>query len=445
MAKIMMSEYNPIRNILRDTYIYGCFTKYDFAEMGVNEDTFDNHKNKIKSFLPDDFVIVKRFKRKHILYCKYNMFDNEENYIADTYRYCSQNSDDITIQFNRLSILSDGEERDLNEIITELDLIHEDLSDQKIRRRMNELNEYGYVRILEGEKNENKYKIADDILSEFSEKELLNIYHMLEFYSNTSIIEMPYYFAKERIKKYLKINNYDEEYDISNENIFWYKHNHMFNAIDNDVLYQVLMAIEEEKILEILHGENNTKVTENPVEDINATVVPVKVIHECTYGRQYLIGYNINEQKIDTYRIDKIKDIEVLELENKNILKKAKEEAEKENNCWVVAAINNEMRKVRIKFTFDKEKEGFILRRLKNECRGGTLEKIEDGVYIYEIEVTSAVELIPWIRSFGERAIVLESGEEKIEERIKLNWNSLLDKYESDKRDKILKKYNKYR
>ena len=444
MAKIMMSEYNPIRNILRDTYIYGCFTKYDFAEMGVNEDTFDNHKNKIKSFLPDDFVIVKRFKRKHILYCKYNMFDNEENYIADTYRYCSPNNDDITIQFNLLSLLADGEERDLNSILSEMDMIYEDLSDQRLRRRLSELADYGYVKVLDGEKNENKYKIAEDILCEFSKKELLDIYHMLEFYSNTSVIEMPYYFAKERIKKYLKIN-YNEEYEISNNNVFWYKHNHMFNLIDNDVLYQVLMAIELENLLEILHGESNTKITENPVEDTNANIIPVKVIHECTYGRQYLIGYNINEQKIETYRIDKIKDIKILELEDKELLKKAREEAEKENNCWVVASINNEMRKVKVKFIFDEEKEGFILRRLQNECRGGKLEKIEKGVYIYEREVTSAVELIPWIRSFGERAVVLESGEERIEERIKSNWNSLLDKYESDKRNKILKKYNKYR
>ena len=625
MAKLIMSEYDQIRNILRDTYIYGCFTKYDFVDMGVDKDTFDKQKSKIVALLPENFIKEYHVSKKDVLFCKYNMFDTKENYFAETYRYCNYKADDLTVHFNRLAKLDKVDEFYLTDFEKEL-MTNTPIEDnQKIKRKLTELEEAGYI-----EKNikDNRvvYRLRDNILDEFKDEELVSIYQMLDLCSNVSPFEAPYYFAKERVKKYIKLNR-EEIYEmIDKNNIFLCKHNHIFNLIDNDIMYRIMKAIKNNSILRIEHGEINNKVTENIIDETSTEVIPVKIIHECTYGRQYLIGYKVLEKekdkngketgrfvidkKIDTFRIDKIRELEILEdksykhknvinrlsntykkilnrkhkflsgknknyikdkdkelqqmksdinnlkiieddkgfikvvekykelfvqdfkddkknskklikyleilekieeqskvidntskyskvleamiidknkiseikenkelindLDNdiktlsnliksiKNIEKKeneilicykdiAYEEAKKEENCWTVSAINNKLGKVRIKFLFDEEKEAFILRRLENECREGHLERESKNVYIYETEVTSATEMIPWIRSFGERAIVVYSEERsffdnsKIEERIAKSWNNILESYESGERDEILAKYNSYR
>lgn len=452
-ADLMISKYDMIRNMLRDIYIYGCFTKEDFLEMGIGKRNFDNYKSRIWSYLPDGFIDKKLVNKKDVLYCKYNMFDKVDNYLAETYRYCAYKKDDIKIEFNIMKLLADGNEKDINFLSEELSKVIGGISSRKVRKRLVELNEAGYIDIIDG-KHKKKYKIKENILDKFEKSELLSIYRMLELYGNISAIEMPYYFAKERIKRYLELES-EGLYKISEENIFIYKHNHIFNLIDNDLLYKILNAIEEEKIITFKIDFRNNKIFfEEDEEEINQTVIPVKIIHECTYGRQYLVGYSLKDEKIYIFRLDRIIELNIIEKnEETDILKDnnkrylfelAKKEAEKENECWCTAGITNDLTKVRIGFNFNEKSEGYILKRLYNECKIGKIEKISEGKYIYEVEIRSAKEMIPWIRSFGERAKVIEGGEENIDCEIKKDWENILNKYESKEWENILEKYKEY-
>lgn len=101
--------------------------------------------------------------------------------------------------------------------------------------------------------------MKENILDKFEKTELLSIYRMLELYGNISVIEMPYYFAKEKIKRYLEIKDNDL-YKNSEENIFLYKHNHVFNLIDNETLYKILNAIDEEKVITFKIDFRNNKM-----------------------------------------------------------------------------------------------------------------------------------------------------------------------------------------
>lgn len=143
--------------------------------------------------------------------------------------------------------------------------------------------------------------------------------------------------------------------------------------------------------------------------------------------------------------IEKNEEADILKDNNKRYLfELAKKEAEKENKCWCTAGITNDLTKVRIGFNFNEKSEGYILKRLYNECKIGNLEKISEGKYIYEVEIRSAKEMIPWIRSFGERAKVIEGGEENIDCEIKKDWENILNKYESKEWENILEKYKEY-
>ena len=67
------------------------------------------------------------------------------------------------------------------------------------------------------------------------------------------------------------------------------------------------------------------------------------------------------------------------------------------------------LHKVKMRIAFDPKMEGFIRRRLQRECRLGQVVVNETEGYIdFEVEVTDAGELIPWVRSFYCRIISCE-------------------------------------
>lgn len=54
-----------------------------------------------------------------------------------------------------------------------------------------------------------------------------------------------------------------------------------------------------------------------------------------------------------------------------------------------------------------------------------------DGVYEYKIKVRDPDEMIPWIRSFGERAKVISSEGRNTRETIANDWKKAVMNYES--------------
>lgn len=99
--------------------------------------------------------------------------------------------------------------------------------------------------------------------------------------------------------------------------------------------------------------------------------------------------------------------------------------------CWCTSGINEELKELIIEFRFDEEKEPYILRRIEYEGHGGEITKKMDGVYEYKIKVRDPDEMIPWIRSFGERAKVISSEGRNTRETIANDWKKAVMNYES--------------
>ena len=82
----MIRDYENIRRILREIYIFGCFTKDDYIEMGFSSRKVDKEQQRIGAYLPDKFIKKRRVNKKVIQYCRYNISDSTRNYLAETYR-----------------------------------------------------------------------------------------------------------------------------------------------------------------------------------------------------------------------------------------------------------------------------------------------------------------------------------------------------------------------
>ena len=99
--------------------------------------------------------------------------------------------------------------------------------------------------------------------------------------------------------------------------------------------------------------------------------------------------------------------------------------------CWCTSGADENLSEIVIEFRFDEQNEKYILRRIQAEGHCGTIKRLDEGLYEYRIKLRDPDEMVPWIRSFGERAKVISSGQKKTEEKVAEEWKKALVKYDS--------------
>ena len=420
-SKLLIRDYSDIRDILRDIYIFGCFSRDDYINKGMSGRKYDNEQRRITSYLPNKFIKKKREGKRVLPYCSYNMTETQENFLAETYRNKSFTMLDIMSYFFALTFLDDQQGMTLQEL---LEIIPEENDEvvytkDNLRKKLDELIEKGLV-ITQKSGRKVLYRTVEDYLRIFETYELIDIYWLLEFEKNVSPVEMPYFFLQRKLRLYLYA---DRGIEMENIHAFQYKHNHLFNVLDNEVILDILKAIWSKKsiIIEYRFRENICK----------SKVVPIRIIHECNHGRQYLLFYDLSDEKAKTRRIDRILSTKIHEEISDDIWELAIKEGETEKSAWCTAGLYDDQDVVKIEFNVDEEKEKYVLDRIEREGKNGILERVLPGTYLYTITVTDPLEMTPWIRSFGERAKVIYSKEGVLEKHLLEDYERAISKYES--------------
>lgn len=417
-SSYMIRDYDNIRKILRDIYIYGCFTKSDFVEMGFSGRKVDKEQQRIEAYLPDKFIKKRRVNKKVIQYCRYRLEDSTRNYLAETFRNKSFTMLDIMSFFFVLQILGDDKARTLPELLSEIPDVNAEVvfTKDNLRIKLDELVENKFIVAVKQGRTV-KYHIAPDIWADFSDDELLDIDMFLEFIKNVEPLEMPYYFLQRKLRLYMTT---ERKMVFSENNPFLFKHNHIFNTLDNDVLLECLIAIQRKCKVTIIKDD------EGP--DLHG--LPIKVIHDSTYGRQYLSFYNVDYDRINNIRLDRIREIVIGKPFTKRDQELLQENLDADQFSWCTS-IESTPQEVIIHFLFDESKEHYVLGRLEKEGHGGSITRIEKDLYEFKIMLADPREIIPWVRSFGERARVISSGDYKIENTLAMDWEKAVNKYEA--------------
>lgn len=420
-SKLLIRDYSDIRDILRDIYIFGCFSRDDFIKKGISGRKYDNEQRRIMSYLPEKFIKKKRVGKRVLPYCSYAMTEMPENFMAETYRNKSFTMLDFMSYFLVLAILNTNDGMSLAELLEVLPDENDEViyTKDNLRKKIDELTEKGLV-ISEKKGRNVVYKVVEDSLAVFEDEELVDLYWLLEFMKNIVPLEMPFYFLQNKLKLYLFAERNIELDDI---HPFQYKSNHLFNILDNEVIMKVLRAISEKKkvlVRYLYRGDEKEEI-----------IIPIKIIHECTYSRQYLLYYRVNNECIRTKRIDKIVSVDIKATVEDLDLNRAYQEAEAMDNAWCVSNVGCIPDEVKIEFYINEETELYVLERIKREGKNGTLKKVESGVYLFTIKVSDPLEMTPWIRSFGERAKVVYSKDGSLQKHIIEDYERTIAKYES--------------
>lgn len=419
-STLLIRDFENIRVILRDIYIFGCFSRDDFIEkQGISGRKYDKEQQRISAYLPQKFIRKRRVDKKVLLYCSYNSMDSRNNYLADTYRNKSFTALDVMAFFFVQQLLSSTEEMTASEILDALPLVNKNaiFTKDNLRVKLDELVEKGFIS-AQKQGRTTRYRLSEDIWSVFEDDELIDICTYLQFMKNVSPLEMPYYFVYDKLALYIQV---ERKLNIAEYEVFSFKHNHLFNSLDNDILLDILRAKKQCALLTVsFYTKQN---------DIN--VIPGEVIHDSAYGRQYLSCYDIDSEKETIIRIDKINRVSLGRKMNASEKKKASELNSCSSKSWCTSKTEHGPEEIVIHFIFDEEKEPFILRRIVNEGHGGTVRQIDNDIYEFRLQVENPDEMIPWVRSFGERARVISSGSRETEKKIAEDWKRALEKYES--------------
>lgn len=480
-------KYDDIRDILRFLYMYGTASKEELMEKQLvkSASSFYNLIHRIKNYLEHEYLqkhdeAEAGSGKKYRL--MYDPFVCPTNYLADTYRNCSYKLDDFIIYFYLMQALSNsdlddnfyGEEpayrhmmefldasqpHKVDEIIEVLQIIYEYqqeiLADQndiqsneescytiftkaKVHARLRELADIGILR----ETAKDTYCLATDIFSTLDDDSLKELLLLTQYFYNCSFLTIPGYYLSSTIDEYLQaeIVYVTDQPTLKQENdIFLYKHHRLQNVIDDDVAWTILEAIHSTQAVEFTYAHKDGSKAE-------CHVLPIRLIWEQQYGRQYVFCYDYSEQIFKLMRLPAIAEITIdhklkpaqrFAFLNEKITKSTDIHAIYRDiyqrhfeHVWNVAT-SATASDVVIHFHFTEESYAKELHRLQSTRRGGQLVELGNGNIDYRVRVQSERELVPWIRSFGASATVDAVTNPALARKLQNDFKEALMQYEA--------------
>ena len=197
-------------------------------------------------------------------------------------------------------------------------------------------------------------------------------------------------------------------------NIFVRKHAYMVHTLDDEILIDIMGAMEQKKavLLSCVSRKNDKK------HEITAVVL--KIHCSVQTGRNYLIMYFTKQKRLMSVRVDSIVKVTPLDVvadydtyyryyeDNRRFLwgtsfGKSRRYGQKEH--------------IHMEIMVDEAKEMYVVKRLEREKRSGTVAKISNGLYSFDIDLFDANEAFPWIKTFIGRIVTFETTNEELQNK----------------------------
>lgn len=234
------------------------------------------------------------------------------------------------------------------------------------------------------------------------------------------------FFLLENLNNYsLPNNNKSLDYNTNNQFVSS-KHFHHHSLIDNDVLIKLTEFIN--------HIYDNNKYISLKTNDIDICILPLYLIKDHLYGNTYLLYYNKNNNHVQTINIRYIKDLKLCKKDIDEDINLIRDFALQVYNKSFGTNINYEFDKtiettnVQADFYINKDKEYYILNRLKKECQFASIkvfEEIDEELNIdarvhLNINVLDPLSMLNWFNSFTGYVVIRKSKEHNLAQ-IQLN------------------------
>lgn len=404
----LIKSFARIRDYVSQFYVYGFKSRNEYNQKSVR--SYDNEKRRIESWL-GNYTFGRQDERGKSVYLSVDSRAVAHNPLYNAFKTKSFTANDISLHFYILDILADGEKHSASSIISAIsaDYISKfesmaELDESTIRKKLNEYEKLGII---------TKSKIGREIFYT-AYKNNINLNKWCDAVSFFSEAD-----------EFGVIGSYILDKQGASPDYFSFKHHYILHALESEVLYGILLAINETQKIEITtyHEKNN--------KNSKIIVFPIKIYVSTQGGRRYLLAKCERTRRFEFYRLDSIKSVKHLEIQEN-----ADEILEKYNsfskNLWGVDAGNSRgTEHIEMDVYFGKGEE-YIINRLQKEKRCGNVEIIDDSHCRFSADVYSAEEMLPWLRTFIGRITKLQCSNKFVESKFFSDIERMKELYGGD-------------
>lgn len=398
----LVKNFDNIRMVMRDFYVYGFKSKADFSDRSAR--SHDNDRRRIESWLADYMCFRQNAKGKR----RFIAVDSRKikhNPLYKAWKAKTFTAKDIMLHFYLLDMLQDGISISLNELVERLDQDYlSNFADagtidaSTVRKKLAEYVKLGLF-VAEKRGRELFYSRCKD------EVNLDSWHEAISFFAESTPVGAVGSFLEDK---------------FSNEvNLFSYKHHYLLQALESEVLVDLLDAMQKKQTVRLASCTDGGK-------RINMRILPLKIYVSTQSGRRYVMGWFFKAKRIVFCRLDNLE--QVLEPKDLPDYDKFLAQAdEMEQHLWGVSVNipleggKNNLDHVEL-IVRAGEDETYILQCLEREKRCGKVTKIDEGRYQFTADVRDAGEMLPWLRTFIGRIESFTCSNKKIEE---LFWQDL--------------------
>jgi DNA-binding transcriptional ArsR family regulator len=405
----LIKRFDKIRDYMRDFYVYGFMSRDDFKQKKSLR-SYDNEKRRIESYL-SDYMSFRMDENGKTVFLSVDSSDIPVNPLYRAFKAKTFTKNDITLNFIILDILYGRASLSVSEIadkiVSEYLCYFENPIVLDVSTIRNKLTEYVALGILTTEKQGKKllYLLNDIEINSDS------ISDALMFFSEVSPLGVVGSYLLDKC-------NYDNT-------LLSYKHHYIMHALESEIVYELLKAIHNKQKVEIINHSARS------VEPVTLEIIPLKFTVSVQGGRRYLAAFSFRSKAILSFRLDYIKSIKPMEA-CEDFDSHYERLSEILSNTWG-ASFGKGKNLEHLTMLLDiPRSERYIINRILREGRNGTLSKVDETTYQYEISVYDTTEMIPWLRTFIGRILSLECDNKAVVRTFYKDLNTLFSIYGGD-------------
>lgn len=392
----------------------GAYSRRRFAEaMGIGVDSFDKALRKLKENVEgaDESWLHMLRGRESYTGLKFDYYHTVTNILTRLYNSKTLKKKELFRMAILLKALAAAPQK-VFELAARLEKVEGTTIDEAvIKKYLRYLVEVGAV-VVTGRGKNTRYATERSFM-ELTTTELLALFDLVSFFANTEILSVPGFVLSNTLRLWL------QRQGIPNTDVYRFKYNYFGRVLDEFVCLELLELIAQCEAAQITYfpRQHGRRYEAMPTQGSRGqrtspkviSIVPLKIVFDHQYGRWYLLARQEGFDKTATFRIENIVAVKKLDVGVTTDISKYRQEVEEiTERSWVLGSGKRELVKIKFYYDADRAAVNFILNRVKQQGQWGQIIKEEDNCFLYEIAVNDALEMKPWIRSFGSSAEVLE-------------------------------------
>lgn len=381
----LIKHFDKIRDYMRDFYVYGFMSREAFRQKKSLR-SYDNEKRRIENYL-SEYMSFRVDENGKSIFLSVDSSNISHNPLYRAFKSKTFTKNDVTLNFIILDILHDKAAASVVEIADIIMAEYLSYFDYPVTLDVstvrNKLTEYEAHGILATQKQGKKllYSLNNTMI------DLNNISNALIFFSEVSPLGV--------------VGSYLLDKCLYDNKFISYKHHYIMHALESEIVYELLKAIHNKRKVEII---NHSKRSKDP---ISLEIIPLRFMTSVQGGRRYLVAFSIRSKAILSFRLDYIKSVKLMEVCNDYNLHEEQLNEILPNTWGASFGRGRNLEHLTMLLDIGRN-ERFIINRILREGRNGTLTKVDETTYKYEVSVYDTTEMIPWLRTFIGRILFLE-------------------------------------